>query len=172
MHVGIANSQWRGKLSRHSRCMRNPQFCVSGKRPMISTRCETPDHQLLRNLDTGKYRLRVAQSIKFHRRIDREMPRRLSNSRSIKPCQKRPRGFLREVFYRLMNGVELAVCVCAGSLHMVTKSCCTWTVDVGLTFTRPHSGESLRCLLGESRWAMQIHIHNGGYSIKTLKWMG
>ena len=27
---------WRGKRSRHSRCMRNPQFHVSGKRPMES----------------------------------------------------------------------------------------------------------------------------------------
>ena len=27
-------SRWRGKHSRHSRRMRNPQFCVSGKRPM------------------------------------------------------------------------------------------------------------------------------------------
>ena len=36
MHVGIANSRWWGKRSRHSRRMRNPQFCVSGKRPMIS----------------------------------------------------------------------------------------------------------------------------------------
>ena len=33
MHVGIANPRWRGKRSRHSRCMRNPQFYVSGKRP-------------------------------------------------------------------------------------------------------------------------------------------
>ena len=31
MHVGIANQQWRGKLSRR---MRNPQYYVSGKRPM------------------------------------------------------------------------------------------------------------------------------------------
>ena len=31
MHVGIANPLWRGK---RSRCMRNPQFCVSGKRAM------------------------------------------------------------------------------------------------------------------------------------------
>ena len=30
MHVGISNPQWRGKRSRHSRCMRNPQFYVSG----------------------------------------------------------------------------------------------------------------------------------------------
>ena len=35
MHVGIANSQWRGKRSRHSRSMRNPQFYVSGKRPIL-----------------------------------------------------------------------------------------------------------------------------------------
>ena len=27
-------NRWRGKRSRHSRCMRNPQFYVSGKRPM------------------------------------------------------------------------------------------------------------------------------------------
>ena len=27
-------SRWRGKLSRHSRCMRSTQCCVSGKRPM------------------------------------------------------------------------------------------------------------------------------------------
>ena len=26
--------RWRGKRSQHSRCMRNPQFCVSGKRSM------------------------------------------------------------------------------------------------------------------------------------------
>ena len=36
MHVGIANMLWRGNRSRHSRCMRNPQFYVSGKRPMYA----------------------------------------------------------------------------------------------------------------------------------------
>ena len=34
MHVGIANPQRQGKRSRHSRRMRNPQFYVSGKRPI------------------------------------------------------------------------------------------------------------------------------------------
>ena len=34
MHVGIANPRCRGKRSRHSRRMRNPQFYVSDKRPM------------------------------------------------------------------------------------------------------------------------------------------
>ena len=34
MHGGIANPRWRGKLSRHSRRMRNPQFYVSGKLPI------------------------------------------------------------------------------------------------------------------------------------------
>ena len=33
MHVGIANPHWRGKRSRYSRRIRNPQFYVSGKRP-------------------------------------------------------------------------------------------------------------------------------------------
>ena len=37
MHVGIANPRWRGKRSRHSRRMRNPQFYVFGKRPMHGT---------------------------------------------------------------------------------------------------------------------------------------
>ena len=32
---GFLWSRWRGKRSRHSRCMRNPQFCVSGKRPVL-----------------------------------------------------------------------------------------------------------------------------------------
>ena len=31
---GFLWSRWRGKLSRQSRRMRNPQFCVSGKRPI------------------------------------------------------------------------------------------------------------------------------------------
>ena len=37
MHVGITNPRWRGKRYRHSRRMRNPQFYVSGKRPMNLT---------------------------------------------------------------------------------------------------------------------------------------
>ena len=36
MHVGIGNLWWRGKRSWHSRPMRNPQFYVSGKRPIDS----------------------------------------------------------------------------------------------------------------------------------------
>ena len=40
-------SRWRRKRSRHSRRMRNPQFCVSGKRPMSYSRLipqlTTPD---------------------------------------------------------------------------------------------------------------------------------
>ena len=39
MHVGIAILHWRGKRSRHSRCMRNPHFYVSGKRPMHCCSC-------------------------------------------------------------------------------------------------------------------------------------
>ena len=35
MYVAIANSRWRGKRSRLSRRMRNPQFFVSGKRHMV-----------------------------------------------------------------------------------------------------------------------------------------
>ena len=31
---GFLRIRWRRKRSRYSRCMRNPQFCLSGKRPM------------------------------------------------------------------------------------------------------------------------------------------
>ena len=41
MHVGIVNPRWWVKRSRHSRRMRNPLFCVSGKRPMANARHET-----------------------------------------------------------------------------------------------------------------------------------
>ena len=34
MHVGIANPRWRGKRSRHSQRMPNPQFYVTGERPI------------------------------------------------------------------------------------------------------------------------------------------
>ena len=34
IHIGIANPRGRGKRSRHSRRKRNPQFLVSGKRPI------------------------------------------------------------------------------------------------------------------------------------------
>ena len=33
--IGIINPRWQGKRSRHSRRMHNPQFYVSGKRPMV-----------------------------------------------------------------------------------------------------------------------------------------
>ena len=32
---GFIWNRWRGKRSRHPRCMRYPRFCVSGKRPMF-----------------------------------------------------------------------------------------------------------------------------------------
>ena len=35
MHVGIANPRWWGKRSRHSRRKSDPQFYVSGKRPIV-----------------------------------------------------------------------------------------------------------------------------------------
>ena len=35
MHAGIANPRWRGKRSRHSRRMHNPQSYVSNKRPIV-----------------------------------------------------------------------------------------------------------------------------------------
>ena len=46
---GFLWSRWRGKRSRHFRSMRNPQFCVSGKRPM------------LRPIDSGRTRLTTWQ---------------------------------------------------------------------------------------------------------------
>ena len=42
---GFLWSRWRGKRSRHSRRMRNPQFYVSGKRPMATRRHAVLDDQ-------------------------------------------------------------------------------------------------------------------------------
>ena len=50
VHVGIANPQWQGKRSRHSRRMRNPYFCVFGKRPMENREADKVDLNLKRNL--------------------------------------------------------------------------------------------------------------------------
>ena len=50
MHVGIANSRWRGKRSRHSRRMHNPQCYVSGKRPLallFTVSLHNPNHMHL-----------------------------------------------------------------------------------------------------------------------------
>ena len=37
MQVGMAEPGWRGKRSRHCRCMRHAQCCISGKRPKAAT---------------------------------------------------------------------------------------------------------------------------------------
>ena len=42
---GFLWSRWRGKRSRHSRRMRNPQFYVSGKRPMMKGLSWTGDYR-------------------------------------------------------------------------------------------------------------------------------
>ena len=47
VHVGIANQQWRGKRTRHSRRMRNPHFCITGKRPMMSLKLSTGSRDYL-----------------------------------------------------------------------------------------------------------------------------
>ena len=60
MHVGIVNPRWRGKRSRHSRRMRNPQFYASGKRPMtLSAEAQKllilPFHSRLTNVVFASY---------------------------------------------------------------------------------------------------------------------
>ena len=53
--VGIADPRVRGKRSRHSRCMRNPQFSVSGERPMecLSRTCAGPDFIIIKHARNG-----------------------------------------------------------------------------------------------------------------------
>ena len=51
MHVRIANPRWRGKRSRHSRRMRNPQFYVSGTRPMLISRQVNEAYNLMVNTE-------------------------------------------------------------------------------------------------------------------------
>ena len=54
VHVGIANPRWWGKRSHHSQHMHNPQFYVSGKRPM-------PIHQ---GCSSGIYAILPTVSVK------------------------------------------------------------------------------------------------------------
>ena len=54
MHVGIANPRWRGKRSRHSRRMRNPQFYVSGKMPILDAHLLFA-HQVRDNMRSNCY---------------------------------------------------------------------------------------------------------------------
>ena len=59
MYVGIADPRWRGKLSRHSRRMRNRQFYVSGKRPIPQTwfvqkTCWSNTHDFKNGLSYGQ----------------------------------------------------------------------------------------------------------------------
>ena len=45
---GFLRNRWRGKRSRHSRRMGNPQLCVSGKRPVKATPCGNHCYRLMR----------------------------------------------------------------------------------------------------------------------------
>ena len=66
MHVGIANPRWWGKRSRPSRCIRNPQFCVSGKRPMNRT--------FLRRISLPRARCLMPQGTGFMRNLRFKQP--------------------------------------------------------------------------------------------------
>ena len=52
---GFLWSRWREKRSRHSRRMRNPQFYVSGKRPMSWDMFEAPAISSLWHVTLGRY---------------------------------------------------------------------------------------------------------------------
>ena len=52
MYVGIANPRWQGKLSRR---MRNPQFYVSGKRPIEIQTCWWPFYRFWNQYSCMKY---------------------------------------------------------------------------------------------------------------------
>ena len=83
MHVGVANPRVRGKRSRHSRPMRNPQFYVSGKRPMagsspLGTKWK-PFHRRhfqahsLSWMKMLTFRLKLVMA--WHRKGDKSLPR-------------------------------------------------------------------------------------------------
>ena len=71
---GFLWNRWRGKRSRHSRCMRNPQFYVYGKRPMEVLFIETG----LFNVESlnGKHQKTVGK--------------RVSKNGNTQPYQKQP----------------------------------------------------------------------------------
>ena len=47
---GFLQIRWRRKRSRYSRCMRNPQFCLSGKRPVYFDTNYSVSRQMRRHL--------------------------------------------------------------------------------------------------------------------------
>ena len=66
---GFLWSRWRGKCSQHSRRIRNPQFCVSGKKPiahccektkpLIQRNQHVPDHHVSHKCNLFSIRLNV-----------------------------------------------------------------------------------------------------------------
>ena len=50
---GFLWSRWRGIRSQHSRCMRNPQFYISGKRPMGDQELKQCSRSILMNITPG-----------------------------------------------------------------------------------------------------------------------
>ena len=65
MHVGIANPRWRGKRSRHSRCMRNPKFYVSVKRPIATFSFNVLTRSWCPNVGTGHHIRSKRAGMKF-----------------------------------------------------------------------------------------------------------
>ena len=53
MHVGIAQLRWREKRTRQSRCLRNPQFYVSGKWPIVRVSVCVRVHSIICSRKTG-----------------------------------------------------------------------------------------------------------------------
>ena len=61
---GFLWSRWRGKRSRHFRCMHNPHFYVSGKRPMTVALLRPPS--LIINLLPSKYNNFLTRHLMLH----------------------------------------------------------------------------------------------------------
>ena len=67
---GFIWSRWRGKRSRHSRRMRNPQFCVSGKRPILNVGTVKPDqsyHWIMRSPWDRRLFMTASMNMKLYR---------------------------------------------------------------------------------------------------------
>ena len=92
---GFLWSRWRGKFSRHSRHMRNPQFYVSDKRPMVRF---TPTlglyslsgwkfyRKILWSLEATRFGFRLLQSLwNLTGNSAAVLPKCLSNFRAIRP---------------------------------------------------------------------------------------
>ena len=91
MHVGIANTRWRGKRSRHSRRMRNFTYLVRG--PWLVT-CLVPNHYLNQSADLLSLSPSETNFSEININIEHLSFKKMHSKLSSEKCRPFCRGFI------------------------------------------------------------------------------